>query len=309
MKFIHYLNEATNNLKITSIRTIGDSFIINYQAKMYGDVETNDRIVVHGITELLEKLENWGIDPKDVPYGSLLTLQDYLNDLSKNDNIIKDLVTKNCQPILKELKGGGKLIVRGKGSGYGINGIKEVTPRQDRRPLSTNATLSAAVDKALHKRFGWYPRSNGVFTYYGDNDLANAYGKVYYMLPIGEYKYVWSQKYEDLYLYLAPRDFKLTPMYIAEHLIPNITRGHSPEIMAMLGLEPSKALPYKASRDDMFKLAELPMKKLIDVCAEYAAKQYTDKNLKENDRCEVTFKCDSYYLIERNYQSILMEMI
>jgi len=308
-KFISYINEASKNFEITKVLRIGDTFIILYKAKLYGGVETHDRTSAKNITELLDKLDNWDVSPKDVPFGNsnLLTLQDYIDSISSHSDAVRDRVIKDCQPILRALKGSKELIVRG--SSKSINGIEEVIPRTDRRPLSTNVLISDAVDKALYKRFNWYPRSEGVFAYYGDRDSAYSYGAVYYMLPIGKYEYVWSKKYTDLYLYLAPRDFKITPIYIAEHLIPNITRGKIVEVMKMLDLEPSTEQPWQASQENNRKIASIPLDKLINTCAEYVAKQYTNKELKSSSGFELSFKCDKYYLIEKEYKSVLMDLI
>ena len=74
----------------------------------------------------------------------------------------------------------------------------EGTVRTDRKPLSTKQEHHEIVDNLLKQQFGWNVRSAGLFCS-GSIDTAGFYGKVHMIFPIGDYEFVWSKKYSDLY--------------------------------------------------------------------------------------------------------------
>lgn len=321
MRLLNFLSEAPKPLMIvTRIDQIsGNQYFIKF--KHPGD-QYDSELRVDSLPKLLETLKGWNVPIKDIPFGRMpgtlikdipygnmgggndIPLQYYLSNIDDDGKKVKELLLKNCKPILKELKGHNGLLYRG--SARTINVIGEVVPRMDRRPLMSNAQLSDAVDDALYKKFKWRPRSEGVFSYYKDDAGYSTYGKGYFFMPIGEYKYVWSKKYEDLYLYLAPRDFKLTDTYIAQSWLRNITRGDMEPIYKTLKVQASKVSSFYGRVEINPRIG---MDKLIKVGAKYAADTYIDNDMTESKRSELSFKCNSYYLIEREYERVLLDLI
>ncbi len=80
------------------------------------------------------------------------------------------------------------------------NKICKIIPRKNRKPTDTNIQVHEMVDDLFYEKFGWKPRSEGVFTS-PDINIADGYGKTYIFLPANGYKYVYSTKtlHEDMY--------------------------------------------------------------------------------------------------------------
>lgn len=79
--------------------------------------------------------------------------------------------------------------------------IESIQPRKDREPLDMPVAVHDDLDRLFKKKFGWFVRSEGVFVTPSPLN-AYGYGKACIFFPIGNYKYVWSPKIEDLYVYL-----------------------------------------------------------------------------------------------------------
>lgn len=122
--------------------------------------------------------------------GTLYTERDILQFRKMWSRIEKD-----CKQIIDEYKHTDRFMLRGL---RGKNDFSVITPRSDRKPKDTNPMLHNAFDNAFQKLHGWKPRSEGVFVT-GKHDTADSYGDVFIVLPIGRYKYLWSDDIEDLY--------------------------------------------------------------------------------------------------------------
>jgi hypothetical protein len=77
--------------------------------------------------------------------------------------------------------------------GYGFR-----ITRTDRRPKDTPEDIQEMLDKKFKKKFGWKPRSEGVFAN-PDPSYASHYGKSVVIFPQNGFKYVWSPNIQDLY--------------------------------------------------------------------------------------------------------------
>ena len=58
--------------------------------------------------------------------------------------------------------------------------------------------LHKAFDKAAKKKFGWKPRSEGMFCV-GNKEVAKYYGLAYSVWPIGTFKFIWSDEVDDFF--------------------------------------------------------------------------------------------------------------
>jgi len=108
-------------------------------------------------------------------------------------------IQKECKQFLKEVdlkKHPNNLLFRGSGNrGNWFMG----QPRRDRYPKDTPDYWHEAFNEVFKDKFGWYARSEGLFTT-GNYSTAKSYGgKVYIIFPAGRYKYVWSSVITDLY--------------------------------------------------------------------------------------------------------------
>lgn len=109
-------------------------------------------------------------------------------------------VEKDCRYILKDLRHNNrnnKVIWRG------INGMNDWSIgkkaiRTERSPKDTSYEWHNAFDEVFYKKFGWRPRSEGLFVA-GGRSTAVSYGAPCFVFPVGRYSFLWSQKINDLY--------------------------------------------------------------------------------------------------------------
>lgn len=77
--------------------------------------------------------------------------------------------------------------------------VKKV--RQNRAPRDTHPDVSELLDQLFEKKFGWKPRSQGLFCYgRRAKHLVGTYGTVYAIMPMGKFKYLWNPEVKDLTL-------------------------------------------------------------------------------------------------------------
>ena len=105
-------------------------------------------------------------------------------------------IEKDCKPFLKQLKGSKGLLLRGSHKKNLV--MMKVRPRQDRIPMSTPKILHKEIDEVFNKKFGWKPRSTGVFCT-GRESKALYYGWLNSVWPIGNFKFLWSPQVDDLF--------------------------------------------------------------------------------------------------------------
>lgn len=115
----------------------------------------------------------------------------YLNEEVDIDDVFRS-IKKDCKPWIKASK--GEVAYRGMRTDKG-NFFRRKT-RTDRQPLDTPQEISDAFDSAAKAKYGWKPRSEGMFCV-GEKDVARAYGLVYSVWPIGSFKFLWSDRIED----------------------------------------------------------------------------------------------------------------
>ena len=97
-------------------------------------------------------------------------------------------IPKLCAKFITESKG----LPLYRGSGKSINEPTIITPRKDRSPLGTDREVHKAVDDWFKKNLDMNARTAGLFAI-GDYPIAHSYGHVFFVLPIGDFKYVWGK--------------------------------------------------------------------------------------------------------------------
>lgn len=129
---------------------------------------------------------------------------------------LEQWVTKNCTKYTHELAAlsGGAMqhpLYRGMSSRQGVGERVNFSDVQragyickaregKRDPLDTNPLLHVMLDEELKKRFGWAPRSEGLFCFGPIGKAAvEDYGQTHKIFPMNTFKYIWNPKVADLY--------------------------------------------------------------------------------------------------------------
>lgn len=164
---------------------------------------------------------------------------------------------------INECKKIGNLLYRG--AFESVHYLKQKIPRTDRTPKLMGKIEKEFYDNFFLKRFGWKPRSEGVFTT-GDSRMARSFGSAYYFVPQDDdYKFVWSPKIKDM---------NLSP--------------HGRKISTQLEI-----LYWK--KNTGIEMPEKLQKEIDNFLSSY---QDTDLEGAIESKSEVIFKCKSYVLID-----------
>jgi hypothetical protein len=191
-----------------------------------------------------------------------MRLLNYINENSISVEEAVEMIKDDCAPYFK-LAQASKPLYRG--TEKLIADIATIFPRKDRKPKDIPREFHDYLDKELQKKFGWKPRSEGVFAT-SDILQAEAYGKSYLFFPIGDFKFIWSPDIRDLYIEMANilEDGRTRP-----------------------GEDPWTNVDKEYLRKDLLMFIST----------------YINKNLKEaiNSWHEMIFKCASYYLVNTQW--------
>jgi hypothetical protein len=187
--------------------------------------------------------------------------------LTEDFDDITPILKKDCKPFLKEMKKyKGHLFFRG--ARYTIKDIEKIKPRKNRKPLDTPIEIHNILGNAYKKKFGWNPRTEGVFAI-TDEFSAELFGNVHYFFPIGNYKYLYNPKIPDLTVFF----------------------------------EDENVIEFKKRHEyDYIEDYEKQKEKLESLVNEIVNNS-KEKNLYESKGTEVSFKCKEYYLLSRHYSS------
>ena len=102
---------------------------------------------------------------------------------------------QNCKPWLSQTKNGIHFVYRGFYSNPNeIAFLKKV--RKDRDPKDSHEWEHKAFNQLIKLGGGKANRSNSVFAI-GDEYVADNYGQVYVVLPIGKFNYTWHAEEDD----------------------------------------------------------------------------------------------------------------
>lgn len=122
---------------------------------------------------------------------------------SPSPEFFKQLVN-DCQPFLNDIGKNNfdsQILWRGMSKSKGSAGIANVN--KNRKPLDTDISIHNIFDEWLFNTFGIKARSETVFCT-GSEFTATGYGTAYAIFPVGEYKFIYSNKTEasDLMTYV-----------------------------------------------------------------------------------------------------------
>jgi len=131
-----------------------------------------------------------------------MRLQQFITESSNFDTDhweeLKNNLNRDCKPFIKELRGASELLYRGVKRSEIPDFYTIKTSRTNRRPRFVHMDLHNELGSYLKSKFGWNPRTEGLFT---TKSISNAYswGKPVIIFPIGKFKYIWIENAHDLY--------------------------------------------------------------------------------------------------------------
>ena len=195
-----------------------------------------------------------------------MRLTQYINESNEIDpEEIDELIDKNCKSVLKELK--GHILYRGikkfKGPCY------KIQTRADRNPTDTPKAVQKMFDDICQDLYGWMPRSTGVFCT-GDRNQAGAYGSIYTIWPIGNFKFIWSEEIRDFYttLKIEAREFRLKHKILhSDDIYSEIYKNEE------FQLRIAKVIKESYTNINLYK-ATLSAHEIMISCKEYYVKEY-----------------------------------
>lgn len=217
------------------------------------------------------------------------TFKQFISEEIQEVRNLEKLIEDNCAFFLSESKRNGFLIrgmkkldgasSRATVKSFAFPGededeqgfIWERTVRHDRRPADTEPESHKLLDDWFNKEFGVRARSTTLFCV-GDTKLGRAdikqYGDLYIILPIGEFKYIWSPKVQDLFAKIDDKDWTMDLQRPGEEQDPaeNCNR-----FMNTLGY-------YDG---DLHKVVSSKLEVMV-ACSKYYAIEYKHKYMLEN---------------------------
>lgn len=261
-----------------------------------------------------------------------MKFQQYLKETQLPDIESSKRVTNflklNCMPFINELKSTGTHKILFRGSNKPVKDIARIKPRKDRKPFDTSEYVHRILDNEFKKKFGWKARSEGVFTTASEY-ITGQYGKSYLFFPIGKYKYVYSLKIRDLYLntYFILTDEELIKNYKI-HYGPGNSKGtwyykdedtgcaDTVEAVLLVSNKYKDGLTEREIRKLLRWVPNLTLdeyikkeKEEIKIKTKEIINSYVDDNLRIAilGGVEIMFKCDKYYLVEKEYRENIIE--
>ena len=234
-----------------------------------------------------------------------MRLQQYINEGNQeiSESQFMEEIQKNCKPFFKDL---GSVsfspIYRGmKNKGkYFKSGV-----RKDRRPLDTPPILTKYIDNLFYKKFGWRPRTTGLFT---TNDRGNAasFGSyIYRIYPVGNYKILYHKNISDLYEFadisIFKDEYKNHPYDINDAKIlnndgyvnhPKYEYGYS---LFNLSLDMFGKRYQFLTEGEWIHLMDVYNTLLYNTIKEFKEIKVNDIPNNSFEMFELIIKCDSYY--------------
>lgn len=241
-----------------------------------------------------------------------------------------EIIKKKCKPYIQEMRRIRAKHFFYRGSVHTFSDfIKEIKPRKNRQPKDMIIELQELLDEKFNKKFGWRPRSEGVFATYSDRTATEYGSETYIFFPVGKYKYLYSPEVDDLYtetetediLDYASGDIRVYEWqweseygegsqggtwYYEEEDTGETDKYDAIDVAAEAeGIEPNEISMRKlkwvpeVSFEEWVELEEQRIRDRADERLDEIIHSYTDKNLKGvlmAPSHEVMWKCRSYIL-------------
>ena len=208
-------------------------------------------------------------------------LINYLNENTRQilfDSLEK--IEKKCGSYLKEARKRNFGMYSGR-KRQGDKILIEKSVRKDRKPKDTPIEIHNRLDDMFEKKTGIRLRSNSLFCA-NDKDIAQGYGRPYYIFPMGKYQTWYNPKVLDLYAYFNNADVK-------KSLDIHITMT-----------EPLKLISTKIKEDYEYE-------KLFNNYVENIVDGYK-KGFPKKGEIEITLHCDKYLAVNYNWAEYAMRI-
>lgn len=213
----------------------------------------------------------------------------------KFQEIIKRLES-DCKPFIDLLKrSNSNLFFRGVSSTNDVSSDIELRKvRKDRIPKDIDREVHDIINDRLLKKFGVAFRENGVFAT-KNYDTSLHYGKPYIFFPKGDFEYYWNLSINDLFSELEFDGFY--------HFY-----AYRDELDQLEGLFPEEFQEIDGRITDLSDKSQSQINDLIDRAISKFEKKidsivdgYKSDHFQDIKNQEVTFVCDEYYLVSRDY--------
>lgn len=154
----------------------------------------------------------------------MITFKDFLVEAEAQDFVA--FLKEHCQQAVSDIIKSDRFLWRGMVSkapaktwvGHGKEFKATINQvRKDREPLNTPSWAQRAIDDWFEKKLGVRPRSSAVFAF-NDDGPAELYGKLHIIIPVGDYKLIWSPEVLDLTVKLFP-DIELASEFSADFYV------------------------------------------------------------------------------------------
>jgi len=229
-----------------------------------------------------------------------MRLESYLNE---NEVSIIDLLSKKCMPFVNMFRKENcdRLLYRGRKSPiFPWRAMKSNIA--DRLPKDTPKNIHDMLNVMFQKKFGWKCR-NGVFAS-SDINMVNDYGDPYVFVPIGRFKFVWSNKIDDLWSTIEHSEYAFFPGeeegMLRDQYEFEYSEGKS-------GKWEGKVWVPDESWEDFIDIFQTSKKAYYkDILS-----GYMDDDLKYamNKGNEIMFNCDSYFMINLKLEDEVLEWL
>lgn len=208
-----------------------------------------------------------------------MRLTKYLNekiiktyDLSYDE--MKELLYKDCGKYIQLIKDSPKMYKRS--AAKNPKSIDKRNVRRNRRPVDTPLVLHNMLDNFLYNKFGWYPRSDGLFVWTTPK-MRKTTGE-YWTFPIGKFSVVWNTNIKDIFYTLG--DWLMDNYDITWNWFVRKPKESKEQILNEF---------FEEQKNKLFQ-------------------EYTDnilQSLRIPHSVEVMVNCEYYYLINQNYDDYM----
>lgn len=123
--------------------------------------------------------------------------KEYLIENEKGLAYYTPKIQAECKPFLKDIRNAAGTLFRDDTKNRNKPIWKKVT-RMNRRPLDTRQEVHDILDDWFLKKFGWRGRSNVLFCW-PLKFTSQWVSSKWLVFPAGNYKYIWSDKVDDLW--------------------------------------------------------------------------------------------------------------
>lgn len=121
-------------------------------------------------------------------------ISDYTIEDGLTLDIVFDDIYRDCGDYLKLIS--EQLLWRGM---FRDDEFGEMYPIENRNPRDTPKLINSMFNDILYDKFGWYPRTDGVFAFQKPGSASN-YGYSYMIFPVDGFEYIWAPNITDFYI-------------------------------------------------------------------------------------------------------------